>query len=95
MSFITVANGAPVPLSPTPRSPTWPIEYALGIMRLRMPRFLRPFFRTAEIIGHTGVSGSWLFHSPEHDLFMAGTVDQTAAAPLPFRFVPKVPLALT
>lgn len=82
-------------LSPTPRSPTWPIEYALGIMRLRMPRFLRPFFRTAEIIGHTGVSGSWLFHSPEHDLFMAGTVDQTAAAPLPFRFVPKVPLALT
>lgn len=81
-------------LSRTPRSPTWPIEYGLGIMRLRMPRLLRPFFRTPTIVGHTGVSGSWLFYSPERDLFLAGTVDQTAAAPLPFRFVPKVPSAL-
>ncbi len=71
-------------------APSWPIEYGLGIKRFRLPRPLNAGRRTLTLIGHTGASGSWLFWSPEDDLYLAGTVDQTAAAAVPYRFVPKV-----
>jgi CubicO group peptidase (beta-lactamase class C family) len=71
-------------------APSWPIEYGLGVKRFRLPRPLNAGRRTLTLIGHTGASGSWLFWSPEDDLYLAGTVDQTAAAAVPYRFVPKV-----
>jgi len=40
--------------------------------------------------GHTGVNGSWLFHSPELDVIVAGTVDQMTAGAVPFRLVPRL-----
>jgi len=72
------------------RLPGWPIEYGLGMMRLKMPRLFTPFKPVPAVIGHTGVSGSWLFYCPELDLYLCGTVDQITAAALPFRFVPKL-----
>ncbi len=72
------------------RLPGWPIEYGLGMMRLKMPRLFNPLRPIPAIIGHTGVSGSWLFYCPERDLYLCGTVDQLTAAALPFRFVPKL-----
>jgi D-alanyl-D-alanine carboxypeptidase len=77
-------------LSLTPVAPGWPIEYGLGMMRFRLPRLLTPFRPVPELIGHTGVTGSWLFHCPELDLILAGTVDQVTAAPVPFRFLPRL-----
>jgi CubicO group peptidase (beta-lactamase class C family) len=76
------------------RSPQWPIEYGLGLMRFHVPRMIAPFGRVPALIGHTGSTGSWLFHCPERDVFFAGTVDQTTAGALPFRFVPKLLRAL-
>jgi D-alanyl-D-alanine carboxypeptidase len=73
-----------------PTSPGWPIEYGHGIMRFRIPRLFSPRRPTPEVIGHTGVSGSWLFYCRELDLILAGTVDQVSAAATPFSFVPKV-----
>jgi hypothetical protein len=60
------------------------------MMRFSMPRFIPPFQRVAAVIGHTGVTGSWLFYCPEMNLYLCGTVDQATAAPLPFRYLPRL-----
>jgi len=81
------------------RSPSWPIEYGLGMMRFhdpilrllgRLPRYLRPVYPAPAVVGHTGSTGSWLFYCPELDFMFSGTVNQATAGALPFRLVPKV-----
>ena len=69
------------------RRPGWPIEYAHGVMRFHLPRWLAPVRRPAAVIGHTGSTGSWAFHCPDLDLDLVGTVDQVTAGPVPFRSV--------
>ncbi|RFT15103.1 MAG: D-alanyl-D-alanine carboxypeptidase [Candidatus Saccharicenans subterraneus] len=78
----------------SPVGPGWPIEYGLGLMRFRLPRFMTPFRPVPAIIGHTGVCGSWLFYCPGLELLLAGTVGQLAAGPVPFRFLPRLLNAL-
>jgi hypothetical protein len=41
------------------------------------------------LLGHTGSTGSWLWHCPDLGLVLAGTVDQASAATVPFRPVPN------
>lgn len=74
----------------SPIGPGWPIEYSLGIMRFRYPRFMAPFNPIPEVIGHTGVSGSWLFYCPSMELILAGDVSQVTAGAVPFQTVPKM-----
>ena len=81
-------------LNPARTSPGWPIQYGLGTMRFQIPRALSPFRSTPPLIGHTGSTGSWLFYCQTLDFYLAGTVDQVAAAAAPFRFVPKLLHAL-
>jgi D-alanyl-D-alanine carboxypeptidase len=76
------------------RAPSWPIEYGLGLMRFQLPRFLTPLHPMPAVIGHTGSTGSWLFHCPELDVRIAGTVNQATAGAVPYRFVPKLLRAL-
>ncbi len=74
-----------------PTSPGWPIEYGLAMMRFQAPKFLRPLFRRIPtLIGHTGVTGSWLFYAPESDLYITGTVDQLTAPAVPFKKLPSL-----
>lgn len=75
-------------------SPGWPIEYGLGMMRFRLSRLMTPIVSVPEIIGHTGVCGSWLFYCPKIDILLAGTVSQITAAAVPFRFLPRLLIAL-
>ena len=79
--------------------PSWPIEYGLGIMRFhdpvlkflqRIPRKLAPIYAAPAVIGHTGSTGSWLFHCPSMKVMLSGTVDQANAGALPYRLVPKI-----
>jgi len=72
------------------RQPGWPIEYGLGVMRFQLPRALTPFRPLPAVIGHTGSTGTWLFHARELDLYLAGAVNQVTAGAVPFRLVPKV-----
>jgi CubicO group peptidase (beta-lactamase class C family) len=58
-------------------------------MRVNLPRALTPFHPIPEIIGHTGVCGTWLFYAPAQDLYFAGGVSQITAPAVPFRFVPN------
>jgi CubicO group peptidase (beta-lactamase class C family) len=71
------------------RAPSWPIEYGLGMMRFALSRWLTSGLRIPGLIGHTGSTGSWLWYCPELRLLLAGTVDQTGAATVPFRLVPR------
>jgi D-alanyl-D-alanine carboxypeptidase len=73
-----------------PRTPTWPIQYGLGMMRFHVPRLLSPFSPVPAVVGHSGSTGSWLFHCPERDLLLAGTVDQVTAGAVPYRVVPRL-----
>jgi CubicO group peptidase (beta-lactamase class C family) len=73
-----------------PINPGWPIEYGLGMMRFRMPRFMTPFRPMPAVIGHTGAVGSFLFFCPDLDVFFAGSVGQLTAAAVPFRIVPRL-----
>jgi D-alanyl-D-alanine carboxypeptidase len=68
------------------RSPHWPIEYGLGLLRFRIPRLGPPL----RLVGHSGSTGCWLFYCPQLDLFLAGSVDQAEAGPLPYRFLSGV-----
>jgi D-alanyl-D-alanine carboxypeptidase len=72
------------------RAPGWPIEYALGIKRFRLPRLFTPLRPVPAVIGHTGSTGTWLFHAAEPDLFIAGAVNQVTAGAVPYRLVPQV-----
>ena len=74
----------------SPIAPGWPIQYGMGMMRFRMPRWLPPFRPVPELIGHTGAVGSWLFYCPKLDIITAGTVSQVTAAAAPFRVLPEV-----
>ena len=79
--------------------PSWPIEYGLGIMRFHdpllgflrhLPRKIVPIYPAPPVIGHTGSTGSWLFHCPSMKLMLSGTVDQANAGALPFRLTPRI-----
>ncbi|WP_100448533.1 serine hydrolase domain-containing protein [Glycomyces xiaoerkulensis] len=61
-----------------------PIEYGTGIMRFRLPRWQSPFTSVPTMIGHSGAFGSVLFHIPERDLYIAGTVNQMRPRRLPY-----------
>ncbi|MCH8528928.1 MAG: beta-lactamase family protein [Kiritimatiellae bacterium] len=71
------------------RQPGWPIAYGLGVMRFHIPRLFTPFRSIPEVIGHTGSTGTWLFHAPEPDLYFAGAVNQITAGAVPFQVVPQ------
>ena len=72
------------------RLPGWPIQYGLGLMRFKLPRLFTPFQAMPAIIGHTGSSGTWLFHCPERDLYIAGGVSEVTSGAVPFRLVPRL-----
>ncbi len=72
------------------RQPSWPIAYGLGLMHFRLPRPLTPFRTIPAVLGHTGSTGTWLFHAPELDVDLVGAVSQVTAGPLPFRLVPRI-----
>src|SRR5690606_8604032 len=61
------------------------LRYGLGTMFFTVNRFRRPL----TLAGHSGVTGTWLFHCPEYDLHLTGTVDQTTARALPFQIMTR------
>ena len=68
----------------------FPLEYGLGLMRYRLPRFLTPFAALPELIGHSGVTGSFSFSAPDAGLHIAGTFNQLDKPSRPYGFMSKV-----
>lgn len=84
-------NRFPFSLNLTPVAPGWPIEYGMGMMRVRIPRLFTPLRPVPEVIGHTGVCGAWLYYCPPLDLYLAGSGrGQLVDGGFPFRLVPRI-----
>jgi len=63
------------------RMKTWkkiffPIQYGLGLMRIKMPKIFSPFTASPELIGHSGATSAFLFQSDMGGLLIAGTLNQ-------------------
>lgn len=68
----------------------FPLQYGLGLMRYKLPRFFSPFSETPELIGHSGSTSSFLFHSDLGQLLVCGTLNQIENQSRPFRLMHNV-----
>ncbi len=66
------------------------LEYGNATMRFKIARIFAPGWRPLTLTGHSGSTGSWLFHCPELDLLLTGTFDEINARSMPFRFMLRV-----
>lgn len=65
----------------------FPLQAGAGLLRTAFPRFMTPMAPIPPMVGHGGASGTVLFYAEEHDLYVAGTVNQTRDRSLPFRLM--------
>ncbi len=63
------------------------VRYGLGTMLFTVGRVMSSGRRPVTLVGHSGATGTWLFHCPELDLHLAGTVDQTHGEAIPFQLM--------
>jgi D-alanyl-D-alanine carboxypeptidase len=68
----------------------FPLRYGLGTMIFRVGRLNAPGRRPVTLVGHSGSTGTWLFHCPELDVRLAGTVDQATGRTIPFRLMVRM-----
>ena len=68
----------------------FPLRYGLGTMTFRVGRLNAPGRRPVRLVGHSGSTGTWLFHCPELDLHLVGTVDQAEGRTIPFRLMVRM-----
>lgn len=67
-----------------------PLDYGIGIMRFTIPRWLSPFAQIPEMIGHSGSFGTVLYHIPERDFYISGTVNQMQPRSLPYPLLTRL-----
>ncbi|MGB3717113.1 MAG: serine hydrolase domain-containing protein [Candidatus Promineifilaceae bacterium] len=67
-----------------------PFQYGLGLMRFKLPRIFSPFSATPELIGHSGASSAFLFHSDIGQIYIGGTLNQLENRRRPFGLMLKV-----
>jgi D-alanyl-D-alanine carboxypeptidase len=68
----------------------FPLRYGLGTMVFHVNRLNAPGRRPLTLVGHSGATGTWLFHCPELDLHLAGTVDQAKGQRAPFSVMARM-----
>jgi len=71
----------------------FPLEYGVGIMRFALPSWMTGFRRVPPMIGHSGASGAVLFHVPDLDLYVSGTVNQIRKRSLSFELTTRLVMA--
>ncbi len=62
-----------------------PMRAGIGIHLFKLPGIFNPTGAVPYFIGHSGLSGALAFYSPEENIYIAGTVNQTAYNDLSFR----------
>jgi len=67
-----------------------PFQYGYGTMKLEVPSAINWVAQVPPVWGHTGSLGSFLYYSPNQDLYMAGTIDQTEDRITPIMLMIKV-----
>lgn len=72
----------------------FPLEYGTGMMRFQLPAAMTGFRKLPPLIGHSGLSGAVIFHSPQSGLYLAGTVNQVDRRSAVFQLLARAVLAL-
>jgi D-alanyl-D-alanine carboxypeptidase len=67
-----------------------PLEYGVGIMRFALPRYYSPFRPVPAMVGHSGASGAVLYHVPDVDLYVSGTVNQIKKRSLSYNLMTRL-----
>jgi len=67
----------------------FPVTYGTGVMRFALPRWMTGFRRFPALYGHSGHSGTALFHAPETGVSIAATVNQIDRPGTVFRLMLK------
>jgi D-alanyl-D-alanine carboxypeptidase len=68
----------------------FPMQSGVGIHRFKLLWIFNPVGTIPELLGHSGLSGTLAYHSPEKDLFVTGTVNQVANPGTSFRLAIKL-----
>ena len=68
----------------------FPFQYGLDFLRFKLPRIFSLFSATPELIGHSGASGAFLFHSDIGQLYIGGTLNQLENQRRTFNLMLKV-----
>jgi len=64
---------------------------SIGLLQLvKLPWIFNPAGQIPELIGHSGLSGTIAYHSPEKELYITGTVNQVAFPDSSFRLAVKL-----
>ena len=66
------------------------LRYGLGTMTFRVNRLSAPGTRPVWLVGHSGSTGTWLFHCPQLDVHLTGSVDQAKGQSIPFRLMAQL-----
>ncbi|WP_016697982.1 serine hydrolase domain-containing protein [Actinoalloteichus spitiensis] len=66
------------------------LRYGLGTMVYTVGRLMSAGRPPLTLVGHSGATGTWLFHCPQLDLHLAGTVDQVSGQALPFQLMARM-----
>lgn len=61
-----------------------PNRYGVGTWIFRINRLVAPGHKPITLVGHAGVTGTWLFTCPELDIHLVGAVDQVRGRRMPF-----------
>ncbi|WEO77862.1 serine hydrolase [Cryobacterium sp. SO2] len=80
-------------LTASPHRVFGPISYGLGVMRFQIPRLLSPFAPIPVLVGHSGSTGTVLYHSPQHDLFITGAVNKLDSATVMHQYLARMAAA--
>ena len=68
----------------------FPMQYGLGLMRIKMPKIFSPFSASPELIGHSGATSAFLFQSDLGGIMLAGTLNQVDNQARPVRLILKI-----
>lgn len=68
----------------------YPMQSGMGMHLFALPQWMTLGKRFPALQGHSGLSGTMAYYSPEHQLFIAGTVNQIAYPDQSFRLALKL-----
>lgn len=72
----------------------YPIRYGLGMMKFALHPAFTLFRRVPPLLGHSGSTGVVMYHCPERDIWLAGTINQIDQRSLSHQFMLRAVTAL-
>ena len=71
-----------------------PIYYGGGYMRIPLKSIFTLFMGKGELLGHSGMTGSFTFYYPYKDLYFVGDTNQLANPGLPIEMIMRLAMAI-